>query len=80
MLKYLARYTHRVAIANGRLVSLDEGQVTFTYKDYARVLLGDSADNGPSFRVGGPHAEREDYKMRRYPNLGADGAVVNFCP
>ena len=33
-LKYLARYTHRVAIANSRLQSIDNGQVTFTYKDY----------------------------------------------
>lgn len=34
VLKYLARYTHRVAIANSRLQSIDGGQVTFTYKDY----------------------------------------------
>ena len=34
--KYLARYTHRVAIANGRLQSIDDGQVTFSYKDYRR--------------------------------------------
>ena len=33
-LKYLARYTHRVAIANQRLKSIDNGQVTFSYKDY----------------------------------------------
>ena len=35
VLKYLARYTHRVAISNNRLVKLEEGQVTFRYKDYA---------------------------------------------
>jgi Putative transposase/Transposase zinc-binding domain len=35
VLKYLARYTHRVAISNGRLVKLEEGKVTFRYKDYA---------------------------------------------
>jgi hypothetical protein len=35
VLKYLARYTHRVAISNQRLLSLDNGQVTFRYKDYA---------------------------------------------
>ena len=35
VLKYLARYTHRVAIGNSRLVALDDGRVTFTYKDYA---------------------------------------------
>lgn len=35
VLKYLARYTHRVAIANQRLVSLHDGKVTFRWKDYA---------------------------------------------
>ena len=34
VLKYLARYTHRVAISNHRLVSLENGKVTFGYKDY----------------------------------------------
>lgn len=35
-LKYLARYTHRVAIANSRIQSIDNGQVSFTYKDYRK--------------------------------------------
>jgi hypothetical protein len=35
VLKYLARYTHRVAIANGRLLRLEDGKVTFRWKDYA---------------------------------------------
>ena len=35
VLKYLARYTHRVAISNHRLLRLDDGRVTFRYKDYA---------------------------------------------
>jgi hypothetical protein len=35
VLKYLARYTHRVAISNRRLVSMEEGRVSFEYKDYA---------------------------------------------
>lgn len=34
VLSYLARYTHRVAISNQRLHSLDAGQVTFQWKDY----------------------------------------------
>ena len=34
VLAYLARYTHRVAIANSRLISLDEHGVTFKWKDY----------------------------------------------
>jgi hypothetical protein len=36
VLKYLARYTHRVAIANSRLESIDDGQVTFRWKNYAQ--------------------------------------------
>jgi hypothetical protein len=36
VLAYLARYTHRVAISNSRLVGLDERGVTFRYKDYRR--------------------------------------------
>lgn len=35
VLKYLARYTHRVAISNSRLVKFEDGRVTFRYKDYA---------------------------------------------
>jgi len=34
VLAYLARYTHRVAIANSRLVSLDDRAVRFRWKDY----------------------------------------------
>jgi Putative transposase/Transposase zinc-binding domain len=34
VLAYLSRYTHRVAIANSRLIALDEEQVTFKWKDY----------------------------------------------
>jgi hypothetical protein len=35
VLKYLARYTHRVAIANSRILSIADGKVTFLWKDYA---------------------------------------------
>jgi predicted Zn-ribbon and HTH transcriptional regulator len=34
VLRYLGAYTHRVAISNHRLVALQDGQVTFSYKDY----------------------------------------------
>jgi hypothetical protein len=33
--RYLGRYSHRVAIANSRLVSLADGHVSFTWTDYA---------------------------------------------
>jgi hypothetical protein len=35
VLKYLARYTHRVAISNRRLLSMEGGRVSFEWKDYA---------------------------------------------
>jgi Putative transposase/Transposase zinc-binding domain len=34
VLRYLSRYTHRVAISNRRLVATDNGRVAFRYKDY----------------------------------------------
>jgi hypothetical protein len=34
VLDYLGRYTHRVAISNNRLLSLQDGQITFLWKDY----------------------------------------------
>ena len=49
VLKYLARYTHRIAISNRRLVSVNHQTVTFNYKDYAhgnrpRTLTLDGAE------------------------------------
>jgi Putative transposase/Transposase zinc-binding domain len=35
VLHYLARYVHRVAISNHRIVSIDDASVTFKWKDYA---------------------------------------------
>jgi len=34
VLRYLSRYTHRIAISNRRLIAADEKSVTFKYKDY----------------------------------------------
>jgi len=34
VLKYLSRYTHRVAISNHRLIALQDGKVTFRWKNY----------------------------------------------
>jgi hypothetical protein len=34
VLDYVGRYTHRVAISNNRLVSMDDGRVRFRWKDY----------------------------------------------
>lgn len=40
VLAYLARYTHRVAIANSRIVALDRHGVTFCWKDYRARSAG----------------------------------------
>jgi hypothetical protein len=37
VLAYLSRYTHRVAIANSRLIALNERGVTFKWKDYRQT-------------------------------------------
>jgi len=34
VLAYLSRYTHRVAIANSRLIKLEDGRVSFRWRDY----------------------------------------------
>jgi predicted Zn-ribbon and HTH transcriptional regulator len=36
VLEYLGRYTHRVAISNNRILSIDNGKVSFTYRDRLR--------------------------------------------
>ena len=48
-LAYLGRYTHRVAIANSRLLALEDGKVSFTWKDYrkdglTKVMTLDAAE------------------------------------
>ena len=34
VLRYLSRYTHRVAISNRRLIAADDGAIAFRWKDY----------------------------------------------
>ena len=36
VINYLGRYTHRVAISNERILKVEQGQVCFRYKDYAK--------------------------------------------
>jgi len=40
VLKYLSRYTHRIAISNERILKLEDGQVSFRWRDYS---AGDQA-------------------------------------
>ena len=48
VLDYVGRYTHRVAISNHRLVDIEDGQVTFRWKDYrdqtAQKIMALTAD------------------------------------
>ncbi|MCH7534975.1 MAG: IS91 family transposase [Bacteroidetes bacterium] len=37
VVEYLGRYTHKIAISNHRLKSIDKGMVSFTYKDYTQA-------------------------------------------
>ena len=34
VIRYLGRYTHRVAISNNRIIKEENGEVTFKYRDY----------------------------------------------
>jgi len=65
VLRYLSRYTHRIAISNRRLVSADENGVAFKYKDYRIDGPGDASsarceaawsvtNDGTCFRHGTP--------------------------
>ena len=58
VLKYLSRYTHRVAISNARIVNIDQqtDEVSFTYKDYrgskgAKGTVGKGKESKPKRRV-----------------------------
>jgi hypothetical protein len=37
--RYIGRYTHRVAISNQRLISIDRGRIRFRYKDYKKSRI-----------------------------------------
>ena len=73
VLDYLGRYTHRVAIANGRLVRIGSDGVTFRYKDYRQngaskemTLPGDEFVRRLSLHV----LPRGFTKIRHYGILG----------
>jgi len=43
VVRYVSRYTHRVAISNQRILSIDGGVIRFTYKNYKNQEKGDHA-------------------------------------
>ena len=66
VLAYLSRYTHRVAIANRRLIALDEAGVTFRYKDYRRD--------------GDPPPHQDSVRRRVHPALHRARAAQGLSP
>jgi hypothetical protein len=75
VLAYLARYTHRVAISNSRLISLTDGKVTFRWKDYrqagkARVTTLAAGEFMRRFLM---HTLPDGFHRIRYYGLFANG-------
>jgi hypothetical protein len=75
VLAYLARYTHRVAIANSRLVSLSDGKVRFRWKDYrqdgkSKVMTLDAGDFIRRFLL---HVLPDGFHRIRHYGLFANG-------
>lgn len=84
MLAYLGRYTHRVAIANSRLVSHSEGKVRFAWKDYrqdgkTKVITLDANEFIRRLLL---HALPDSFHRIRYYGFlanGRRGDNVAFC-
>jgi hypothetical protein len=75
VLAYLGRYTHRVAIANSRLISLADGKVRFTWKDYrqdskTKVMTLDAEEFIRRFLL---HALPDSFHRIRYYGFLANG-------
>ena len=74
VLGYLGRYTHRVAIANHRIIGMENGKVSFIWKDYAdgntqKVMTLDAArvhQEVPAPRT--PRRVRQDTPLRSLSN------------
>ncbi len=43
MIRYLGRYTHRIAISNRRIVSMTDETVTYLVKDYKKMVVNISS-------------------------------------
>jgi len=74
VVEYLGRYTHKIAISNHRIVNLDNGQVTFSYKDYRKGAqkLQMSLPDQEFICTGNPAAVQPAYSAQR---LGQNPAL-----
>jgi len=84
VLDYLARYTHRIAISNDRLLHLHDGKVTFRWKDYQhggrhRTMTLDAVEFIRRFLL---HVLPDGFVRIRYFGLFANGhrtANIALC-
>ena len=82
VLDYLARYTHRVAIANSRLVALADGRVSFLWKDYRhhdkrKVMTLDAGEFIRRFLL---HVLPDGFhRIRHYGYLANGGRVAKLA-
>jgi len=81
VLDYLSRYTHRVAIANHRIVQVEDGLVTFQYRDRT------DGDKSKSMRINAEESIRRfllhvipaSYKRIRHFRLGMPYGTCRMC-
>jgi len=84
VLTYLSRYTHRIAIANSRLLAIHEGKVTFRWRDYAhgyqtRIMTLDADEFLRRFLL---HVLPESFVRIRYFGFLANrhrSRLLNLC-
>ena len=73
VVKYLGRYTHRIAISNARLKKYEDNKVTFSYKDYSdhNQIKKMTLDDTEFFRRYMMHVLPSNFmKIRHYGFLG----------
>jgi hypothetical protein len=75
VLRYLSRYTHRVAISNRRLVAADDGAIAFRWKDY-RV---NGPDRWKTMRLH-PHEFIRRFLMHVLPRVSTASATTGSLP
>jgi Putative transposase len=76
VLRYLGRYTHRVAISNHRLLAFDGDHVTFSYKDYAR---GDQRRTMTLTAMEFLHRFVQHILPRGFVRIRQSGFLANTC-
>jgi hypothetical protein len=80
VIKYLARYTHRVAVSNGRLIEMRNAQVTFRWRDSAdgnQQKLMTLAAVDPALRFLGKPQSAASSSVMPFISSGTTGPSLN---